>query len=71
MVPHVLCTAVEYDIPVVWVVWNNFGWAAIRDIQYGMFGGREHRHRVLPGRQQEALQPGFRRAGPRPAASTR
>src|SRR3546814_10345507 len=23
MVPHVLCTAVEYDIPVVWVVWNN------------------------------------------------
>jgi acetolactate synthase-1/2/3 large subunit len=25
MVPHVLCTAVEYDIPVVWIVWNNFG----------------------------------------------
>ncbi|MEK9646816.1 MAG: thiamine pyrophosphate-binding protein, partial [Alphaproteobacteria bacterium] len=41
MVPHVLCTAVEYDIPAVWVVWNNFAWSAIRDIQYGMFGGRE------------------------------
>ena len=27
MVPHVLCTAVEYDIPAVWVVWNNFAWA--------------------------------------------
>jgi acetolactate synthase-1/2/3 large subunit len=40
MVPHVLCTAVEYDIPVVWVVWNNFGWMSIRDIQLGMFGGR-------------------------------
>ena len=26
MVPHVLCTAVEYNIPVVWVIWNNFGW---------------------------------------------
>ena len=34
MVPHVLCTAVEYNIPAVWVVWNNFSWGAIRDIQY-------------------------------------
>jgi len=41
MVPHVLCTAVEYDIPAVWVVWNNFSWSAIRDIQYGLFDGRE------------------------------
>jgi acetolactate synthase-1/2/3 large subunit len=41
MVPHVLLTAVEYDIPVVWVIWNNFGWASIRDIQLGMFAGRE------------------------------
>jgi acetolactate synthase-1/2/3 large subunit len=41
MVPHVLCTAAEYNIPVVWVIWNNFGWVSIRDIQLGMFGGRE------------------------------
>jgi acetolactate synthase-1/2/3 large subunit len=41
MVPHVLCTAVEYNIPAVWVVWNNFSWSAIRDIQIGLFGGRE------------------------------
>jgi len=41
MVPHVLVTAVEYGIPAVWVVWNNFAWSAIRDIQYGYFGGRE------------------------------
>ena len=41
MVPHVLCTAVEYDIPAVWVVWNNFSWAAIRDLQYAYFDGRE------------------------------
>ena len=41
MVPHVLCTAVEYDIPAVWVVWNNFAWAAIRDMQYAYFDGRE------------------------------
>ncbi|MSQ48920.1 MAG: thiamine pyrophosphate-binding protein [Betaproteobacteria bacterium] len=42
MTPYVVATAVEYDLPCIWVVWNNFAWGAIRDIQYGMFGGREH-----------------------------
>ncbi len=41
MTPYVVATAVEYDLPCIWVVWNNFAWAAIRDIQMGMFGGRE------------------------------
>jgi acetolactate synthase-1/2/3 large subunit len=41
MTPHALLTAVEHDIPVVWVVWNNNGYVSIRDIQMGMFGGRE------------------------------
>lgn len=31
-------TAVEYNIPVVWLVWNNFGYCAIRDQQRGYFG---------------------------------
>jgi acetolactate synthase-1/2/3 large subunit len=31
-------TAVEYDIPAVWVVWNNGGFAVIRDQQLGYFG---------------------------------
>jgi acetolactate synthase-1/2/3 large subunit len=31
-------TAVEYNIPVVWMVWNNFGYCAIRDQQLGFFG---------------------------------
>jgi acetolactate synthase I/II/III large subunit len=31
-------TAVEYNIPVVWVVWNNIGYCAIRDQQLGYFG---------------------------------
>jgi acetolactate synthase I/II/III large subunit len=35
-------TAVEYEIPVVWLVWNNFGYGSIRDQQRGYFGqGRE------------------------------
>lgn len=42
MTPYVLCTAVEYDLPCVWIVWNNFAWGAIRDLQYGLFDGREH-----------------------------
>jgi acetolactate synthase-1/2/3 large subunit len=42
MTPYVLCTAVEYNIPCVWIIWNNFAWAAIRDLQYGLFGGREY-----------------------------
>ncbi len=41
MTPHALLTAVEYDIPAVWVVWNNNGYCSIRDLQVGMFGGRE------------------------------
>ena len=41
MAPYVVATAVEYNLPCVWIVWNNFAWGAIRDIQYGMFGGRE------------------------------
>ena len=59
MVPHVLCTAVEYDIPVVWVVWNNFAWAAIRDLQYAYFDGREYRTAFYKGQNQEPYNPDF------------
>ena len=38
MTPHILATAMEYDIPAVWVVWNNYGYCSIRDMQLGMFG---------------------------------
>lgn len=59
MVPHVLCTAVEYNIPVVWVIWNNFGWASIRDIQLGMFGGREYGTMFHEGSNQKPYNPDF------------
>jgi acetolactate synthase I/II/III large subunit len=59
MVPHVLCTAVEYDIPVVWVVWNNFSWAAIRDIQYGLFEGREIGTGFYSGPNNQPYNPDF------------
>jgi len=59
MVPHVLCTAVEYDIPVVWVIWNNFGWMSIRDIQLGMFGGRELGTAFYQGANNKPYNPDF------------
>jgi acetolactate synthase-1/2/3 large subunit len=37
----VLATAVEYALPVVWVVWNNYAYASIRGLQRGYLEGRE------------------------------
>jgi acetolactate synthase I/II/III large subunit len=36
----VLGTAAEYNIPVVWVVWNNYAYASIRGLQRGYLDGR-------------------------------
>ena len=59
MAPHVLCTAVEYELPVVWVIWNNFAWAAIRDLQYGLFDGREIGTAFYKGGSGERYNPDF------------
>jgi acetolactate synthase-1/2/3 large subunit len=59
MTPHVLCTAVEYDIPCVWLIWNNFSWAAIRDIQYGLFEGREIGTAFYAGPNRAPYNPDF------------
>ena len=59
MTPHALATAVEYDIPVVWVVWNNHGYCSIRDIQHGMFGGRELATGFVQDRTGELSSPDF------------
>ncbi len=59
MTPHVLATAVEYDIPCVWLVWNNYSWAAIRDIQLGMFGGRELGTGFYAGPERAPYNPDF------------
>jgi len=41
MTPHILCTAVEYDIPAVWIVWNNYGWNVIRHQANAAWPNRE------------------------------
>jgi acetolactate synthase-1/2/3 large subunit len=38
MWPSAVLTAVEYNIPQVWLVWNNYGYVVIRDQQLGFFG---------------------------------
>ncbi|HET9404515.1 MAG TPA: thiamine pyrophosphate-binding protein, partial [Burkholderiales bacterium] len=37
----VMATAYEYNIPVVYVVWNNYAYGSIRGLQRGYLGGRE------------------------------
>jgi acetolactate synthase-1/2/3 large subunit len=38
MFPSAVATAVQYDIPAVWLVWNNGGYVSIRDQQKLYFG---------------------------------
>lgn len=59
MAPYVLCTAVEYNLPVVWIVWNNFAWGAIRDLQYGLFDGREIGTAFYHGQTGQSYNPDF------------
>ncbi len=33
-----LSTAVQYEIPVVYCILNNYGWISIRDLQLGLYG---------------------------------
>ncbi|WP_231755404.1 thiamine pyrophosphate-binding protein [Bordetella sp. N] len=59
MTPYVLCTAVEYNLPVVWIIWNNFAWGAIRDLQYGLFDGREIGTAFYNGQTGQPYNPDF------------
>lgn len=38
MTAQELATAVQYEIPAVYVVANNAGWIAIRDLQAAVYG---------------------------------
>ena len=38
MTSNAIATAVEYELPVTWVVWNNFGYGSIKGQQAGFFG---------------------------------
>ena len=59
MRPDVLCTAVEYDIPAVWVIWNNFAYGGIRDIQLGMLAKREIATSFVREKDGRLINPDF------------
>lgn len=56
---HAVSTAVEYDIPVVWVVWNNSGYCSIRDMQLNLFDGHEIATSFIKKRTGELFTPDF------------
>jgi acetolactate synthase-1/2/3 large subunit len=41
MTPHVLATAVEYNLPVIWLVLNDYSWGAIKGLQSAYFDAKE------------------------------
>jgi len=59
MRPDVLATAVEYDIPAVWLIWNNFAYGAIRDIQTGLLAKREIATSFVRERDGRLINPDF------------
>ena len=59
---NVLGTAVEYNLPVVWVVWNNYAYASIRGCSAAISAAAT-RYRFPRSRERRALQSGFRRDG--------
>src|SRR5467141_3912723 len=56
---NVLGTAVEYNLPVVWVVWNNYAYASIRGLQRGYLKGRELATDFHDPRTGERYNPDF------------
>ena len=41
MTPHVVATAVEYSLPVIWLVLNDYSWGAIKGLQGAYFDAKE------------------------------
>ncbi|MCC6533161.1 MAG: thiamine pyrophosphate-binding protein [Burkholderiales bacterium] len=59
-----VATAVEYELPVVWVVWNNMGFVSIRDLQAGFFGPeREFATRFRSARSGKLISTDFAKLG--------
>jgi acetolactate synthase-1/2/3 large subunit len=56
---HAVSTAVEYNVPVVWVVWNNRGYCSIRDMQLNLFNGHEIATSFMKERTGELFTPDF------------
>ena len=58
MTSHAVATAVEYDLDVTWVIWNNGGYISIRDLQLAHWG-HEYGTTFRRERRGEAYTPDF------------
>jgi acetolactate synthase I/II/III large subunit len=64
MTANAVATAVEYELPVVWVVWNNNGYGSIRGQQATFFGNdREIATRFRRGGNGELVSADFAALG--------
>jgi acetolactate synthase-1/2/3 large subunit len=59
MVAHVVATAVEYDIPIIWLVLNDYSWGAIKGLQGAYFDGKEIATSFALHNQGELYNPDF------------
>jgi acetolactate synthase-1/2/3 large subunit len=59
MVPHVVATAVEYSIPVIWLVLNDYSWGAIKGLQDAYFDGKEIATSFKVHKEGELYNPDF------------
>jgi acetolactate synthase-1/2/3 large subunit len=59
MMPHVIATAVEYNLPAVWVLQNNYAIGTIRDLQRFYHDGREIGTSFINERTGQLWNPDF------------
>ena len=61
MMPHVVATAVEHNLPAVWILQNNYGIGTIRDLQRAYHDGREIGTSFVNERTGQLWNPDFAR----------
>jgi len=61
MMPHVVATAVEHNLPAVWVLQNNYAIGTIRDLQRAYHDGREIGTSFINERTGKLWNPDFSR----------
>jgi len=61
MMPHVIATSVEYNLPAVWVLQNNYAIGTIRDLQRAYHDGREIGTSFVNERTGKLWNPDFSR----------
>jgi acetolactate synthase-1/2/3 large subunit len=59
MTPHAVATSVEYDLPAIWVILNNYAIGCIRDLQRFYLDGREIGTSFMKAKSGELWNPDF------------